>query len=150
MKKYKEHRHIGVYGIVINENEEILLIKKAVGPYKGKLDLPGGSFEFGERPCEVLKRELLEEVGIEVIDYTLITADSVLVDWHEKEDLFFKVHHTGIFYKINEYKNEILYTVELDDKNDDSLGADFYKIKELNKNNVSEIVMLILKHLKLK
>ncbi len=35
------HTHIGVYGL-ITENDQILLIKKVGGPYDGKLDLPGG------------------------------------------------------------------------------------------------------------
>ena len=150
MKDYKEHKHLGVYGIAINDNEEILLIKKATGPYTGRLDLPGGSFEFGERPSDALKRELMEEAGIEVIDYELITVDSVLVDWFKSEENYFKFHHIGIFYKVNEYKNDILNDVELDDKNNDSLGADFYKIKDLSIDNASEIVMLILEYLNLK
>ena len=45
----RKHTHIGIYGVVIKD-EKILLIKKANGPYKGKLDLPGGSLEFGEKP----------------------------------------------------------------------------------------------------
>ena len=53
----KEHRHLGVYGLVVRDNK-ILLIKKVSGPYDGLLDLPGGSLEFGERPIETLKREL--------------------------------------------------------------------------------------------
>lgn len=35
----KEHKHLGAYGIII-EDEKILLIKKVTGPYDGKLDLP--------------------------------------------------------------------------------------------------------------
>ena len=48
----KEHRHYGVYGLVI-ENDKILLINKVTGPYDGKLDLPGGSFEFGDSVYEI-------------------------------------------------------------------------------------------------
>ena len=44
----KEYKHLGVYGLVINDNK-ILLIKKYGGPYDGKLDLPGGTIEFGEK-----------------------------------------------------------------------------------------------------
>ena len=48
MNKLTKHRHLGVYGLLI-ENDKILLIKKANGPYKGKLDLPGGSIKFLEK-----------------------------------------------------------------------------------------------------
>lgn len=64
----KEHQHIGCYGLFI-KNEKILLIKKKTGPYDGLLDLPGGSFEFGETPEETLKREFQEETGLEVTKY---------------------------------------------------------------------------------
>ena len=80
----KEYKQLGAYALII-ENNKILLIKKNGGPYHGKLDLPGGTIEFGERPEEALKRELLEEVGIEIIDYKLFDAESVFFDWDFKE-----------------------------------------------------------------
>ena len=89
----KEYKQLGAYGIVIKE-DKILLIKKFGGPYGGKLDLPGGTIEFCERPSEALKRELLEEVGIEVVDYELFDADSVSFEWQYKEDELIKFHHT--------------------------------------------------------
>ena len=67
----KETRHLGVYAAII-ENDSILLVKKARGAYLGKLDLPGGSIEHGEKPEETLKRELKEEIGISVDDNDLI------------------------------------------------------------------------------
>lgn len=51
----KEFRHLGVYGILI-KNDKILLIRKGNGPYKGLLDLPGGTIEFDESPKEALER----------------------------------------------------------------------------------------------
>ena len=66
----KEFKQLGAYGLIIKDGK-ILLIKKLGGPYDGKLDLPGGTIEFCERPEEALKRELMEEVGIEVVDYKL-------------------------------------------------------------------------------
>ena len=102
----KEYKQLGAYGLVILDGR-ILLIKKSGGPYDKKLDLPGGTIEFCERPVETLKRELMEEVGIEVIDSELFDADSVSFEWQFKEDILVKVHHTGIFYKILNYKNEI-------------------------------------------
>ena len=53
----KEKRHLGVYGLIIDENK-IALVLKSRGAYKGKLDLPGGSIEHGERPEDTLVREI--------------------------------------------------------------------------------------------
>ncbi|MBQ4584568.1 MAG: NUDIX domain-containing protein [Bacilli bacterium] len=142
----KEYKQLGAYGIVIKE-DNILLIKKFGGPYGGKLDLPGGTIEFCERPSEALKRELLEEVGIEVVDYELFDADSVSFEWQYKEDELIKVHHTGIFFKINNFNNEIKREVEVDEINDDSQGAEFYNINELSKESLSQIALLELEKL---
>lgn len=142
----KEFKQLGAYGLII-DNGKILLIKKSGGPYDGKLDLPGGTIEFCEKPEEALKRELLEEVGIETLEYELFDADSVAFEWQFKEDILVKVHHTGIFYKVLNYKNEIKKVVEIDEVNDDSLGAEFYDISSLSKGDLSEIAILELNKL---
>ena len=142
---YKENQHIGVYGLII-KNNKILLIKKKTGPYDGKLDLPGGSFIFGERPIETLEREITEEVGINIKDYKLFDTDSVRVDW-VWNDTPVKTHHIGIFYKVNDYDNEIKNEVEITEINDDSLGADFYDIDSLTKANLSLIAIMELEKL---
>lgn len=142
----KEYKQLGAYGLVL-DNDRILLIKKNGGPYDCKLDLPGGTIEFCERPSDALKRELLEEVGIDVIKYELFDADSVDFEWQFKEDVLVKVHHTGIFYKVFDFKNEIKKDVEVDDVNDDSLGAEFYEISSLTKNMLSAIALLELEKL---
>lgn len=142
----KEFKQLGAYGLVINDNK-ILLIKKSGGPYDGKLDLPGGTIEFCERPADALKRELLEEVGIEVSECELFDADSVAFEWQFKEDFLVKVHHTGIFYKVLNYNNEIKKEVKIDEINDDSLGAEFYEIDSLSKDNLSAIALLELNKL---
>lgn len=142
----KEFKQLGAYGLII-DNGKILLIKKSGGPYDEKLDLPGGTIEFCEKPEEALKRELLEEVGIETLEYELFDADSVAFEWQFKEDILVKVHHTGIFYKVLNYKNEIKKVVEIDEVNDDSLGAEFYDISSLSKSDLSEIAILELNKL---
>lgn len=141
----KEHRHIGAYGLII-EDGKILLIKKKTGPYDGKLDLPGGSIEFCEKPIEALKRELKEEVGIRVLDCQLFDADSVTVDWYYHDEMI-KVHHIGIFYQILKYDGDIIKENIIDEVNDDSLGAEFYEIAKLKEDELSEIVKIVLKKL---
>lgn len=142
----KEMKHLGAYGLIIKDNM-VLLIKKFGGPYNGKLDLPGGTIEFGERPEDALKRELMEEVGIEVVDYQLFDANSVFFDWQVKENVLVKVHHIGIFFKVLSYTNEIKKEVEINEVNDDSLGADFFDISKLSKDELSAIAILELEKL---
>lgn len=142
----KEYKQLGAYGLVIR-GEEILLIKKFGGPYDGKLDFPGGTIEFCERPIDALKRELMEEVGIEVIDAQLFDADSVNFSWQFNEDTLVKVHHTGIFFRVLSYNNNIKNEVKVDEVNDDSLGAEFFKIVDLAKKDLSAIAILELQKL---
>lgn len=140
-----EYKRLGVYGLVIKE-EEVLLIKKAVGPYKGKLDLPGGTVNFGERPNETLIREFDEETGLAITDYSLFDVDSVKFLYKEN-DKSIMVHHVGIFYKILGYENDIKENISVDLVNDDSLGAGFYKISSLRKKDLSKIAILELEKL---
>ena len=135
----KEHTHLGVYGLLIHD-EKILLIKKSGGPYDGKLDLPGGSFRFGETPDGALKREFLEEVGISVLDYSLYDFDSVRARWCSEYGDFI-AHHIGAFYIINKYDGEFKEKIELNSDNNDSLGANFFNIKDLTKDNLSLIAI---------
>lgn len=141
----KENKHLGIYGLII-ENDKILLIKKVSGPYDGKLDLPGGSPKFLERPEDTLKREIKEETGLEVKKFKLLDCDSSSVKWTWNNKKMI-THHIGVFYKINSYEGKILTTIKIDDINDDSLGAKFYDINKLSRNDLSKIAILQLEKL---
>ena len=145
MDKIKEYKQLGAYGIIISD-DRILLIKKNGGPYDGKLDLPGGTILFNEKPSNALIREFKEEVGIDIKDYELFDADSVSFKW-EFKDMLINVYHIGIFYKVINYDNDIKKDVSIDEVNDDSLGADFYEISKLKKDILSEIAILELEKL---
>lgn len=136
----KQFKHIGSYGLIL-DNDKIVLIKKVGGPYNGKLDLPGGTIEWGEKPEITLVRELEEEVGIKVIDYELFDGDSITFEWAHKGELE-QGHHIGFFYKIISYENEIRSNVSISEINDDSLGAQFYDINKLKKSELSDIANL--------
>lgn len=141
----KQIKHIGTYGLIIKENK-ILLIKKNGGPYNGRLDLPGGTIEFNEKVEDALKRELQEEVGIEITDYKLFDVVSTNIKWiHKNEEL--ETKHIAILYMINEFKNDIKDTIEITDINDDSMGAEYYDISKLEKEQLSNISVLALEKL---
>ncbi len=132
-------RHLGVYGLVV-EDDKVLLVKKARGAYTGKYDLPGGSIEHGERPIETLKREFMEETGVEIKDANLLLADSVIVEWlhHDEEE---SMHHIGIIYEVS-LENGI---VKEDADGLDSLGALWYPLKDLTVDNLSPLAYIALK-----
>lgn len=62
---YPEKPIVGV-GVLIQEDDRYLLIKRAAEPDAGLWSVPGGLVELGERAKEAAKREALEETGLEV------------------------------------------------------------------------------------
>lgn len=56
---------VGVGGVVIRD-ERALLIKRGSAPLEGQWSIPGGTLELGESLQDGVRRELLEETGIEV------------------------------------------------------------------------------------
>ena len=53
-------------GCAIVKNGKVLVTVRAREPEKGKVDVPGGFLHAGEDPIEGLKREIREELGIEI------------------------------------------------------------------------------------
>lgn len=53
-------------GAAIVEDGKALVTIRARNPYKGMVDVPGGFVELGEHPVDALKREVMEELGVEV------------------------------------------------------------------------------------
>lgn len=49
---------------ILNENDELLVCRRANDPAKGTLDLPGGFVDYNETLEECVKREIREETGI--------------------------------------------------------------------------------------
>ena len=133
--------HIGSYGIII-EDDEIVLIKKANGGYVGKLDLPGGGIEHDETPSQTLKREIMEEAGLKVTNYSLFDVTSNNFTWQmtssTKEDL----HHIGVLYKVRAIGKIKNYPDGID-----SLGAKRYKINDLCKNDLTPFAIYSLEKL---
>jgi len=140
METFKS-KHVGCYGIVKFEGK-VLLIKKARGAYKGKLDLPGGGIEYGETTMDTLKREFMEEVGIKIKKAKLKTIITNYVVWNLDETHLEDLQHIGIIYDVKIYSND-LNKIKEDADGRDSLGAIWYDIASLNSDDLSPLAKCI-------
>ncbi|MFD9225946.1 NUDIX hydrolase [Streptomyces sp. NPDC060064] len=64
MKHYKNSKPCA--GVLIEDTRGVLLIRRAIAPYRGYWDIPGGQCEAGEHPADTAVREALEETGWEI------------------------------------------------------------------------------------
>jgi ADP-ribose pyrophosphatase YjhB (NUDIX family) len=82
-----------VAGFVLNSRGEALFLRRAKEPAKGKLAVPGGFIDIGERAEDALCRETREEVGLELTGLQFLCSQ--LNSYHYKDvtypvlDLFF-------------------------------------------------------------
>ena len=134
--------HVGAYGVIVKD-DKITLVKKARGGYKGKLDLPGGGIEHTELPEEALKREIMEEAGINITNYKLLDVVATNIKWEMEPNLWEDLHHIGILYTVD--TNKFFLKNEADGL--DSNGANWYNITELNKKELSPFTILALEKL---
>jgi len=130
------HTHVGAYGFLIR-NQKIALIKKARGGYTGLLDIPGGGIEHDETPVDALKREFMEEAGVTIQSYRLLTATSRTFKWQVNEEIEEDLHHIGILYQV-----EVLEDVVREDADGlDSNGCQYYEISELKKSDLTPFTL---------
>jgi 8-oxo-dGTP diphosphatase len=62
----------------------VLLTRRAIDPYKGMWDIPGGYLDNGEQPEEGLSREIREELGAAVLRARLVRTD---IDEYPRADV---------------------------------------------------------------
>lgn len=79
-RRYPDKPFAGVGGIIFR-GEEVLLVKRGRPPSAGKWSIPGGLVELGESLEAAVRREIREEVGLDVRVLDLVAAlDRVILD----------------------------------------------------------------------
>ena len=141
METFKS-KHVGCYGIVYNDDGQVLLIKKSRGAYKDKLDLPGGGIEYGESADDTLKREFEEEVGLKIENYKLRTVVTNYVVWSLDETHLEDLQHIAIIYDVTLDKSSF-DKIKKDADGLDSLGAEWYDVDSLNIEDLSPLAKVI-------
>ena len=66
---------VSTAAVVVNENREVLLLNHVLRPYSG-WGFPGGFVDRGEQVEDAIRRELLEEAGIELFDLRLVETNT--------------------------------------------------------------------------
>lgn len=128
---------IRVYGLVINQQNEILISDEYVLE-TNMTKFPGGGLEFGEGPIDCLKREFAEECNgqeIENIRHFYTT------DFYQKA-LFYKNAQLISIYYLADLKIPVQFTISqkpFDFKIVDNFGQSFrwVKIKDLKDNDIT-------------
>jgi len=88
-----ENFTIRVYGILVDSNKRVLLSDEFIrGDYFTKF--PGGGMEFGEGTRDCLKREFMEETGLDVtIGEHIYTTDYFQISAFNKKDQIVSIYY---------------------------------------------------------
>ncbi len=130
------HSHFGVYAKIINAERQILLIRKARGPYTGLLDLPGGSLEPLETLEEALQREILEETGTQSITMQQLQAVRARYIYNNAEDQCC-LRHIGVIYAVT-----IAGDINTQGDTEDAASCGWFDIDTLPESEVTPFVSL--------
>lgn len=85
--------NIRVYGLLLNEKQEVLLAHEKIGDFQFT-KFPGGGLEFGEGINDCLVREFKEETGIDVmVKNHLYTTDFFQQSAFKKTDQLISVYY---------------------------------------------------------
>jgi 8-oxo-dGTP diphosphatase len=71
----KDFIGIGVFALILNHKNQVLLIKKQGKDY---WERPGGKVEFGEKTIDALKREVLEETNVKILVKELMYINELI------------------------------------------------------------------------
>ena len=131
--------HAGAYGVLTNAlDSEILLIRKSRGPYTGLLDLPGGRIEPDESPEDTVRREFVEETGLDVhVEGKLGDFDRT-VNYSPPGHDEVSLHHTGVIFRVALTRPD--QNVKSDADGQDSLGARWVTVEGLPESSISPLV----------
>ena len=70
--------------VLENGRGEVLLCVRAHDPDRGKLDLPGGFLEWAEHPVDAIRREVREELGVEI---EIVAPLGFVMDRYDHEEV---------------------------------------------------------------
>ena len=80
---------IKVVAAIIKKDDKILIAQRLKGEFAGQWEFPGGKIEEGESTEDALKREIMEEMELDIeIDEFLMTAEYDYPTFHLSMDCY--------------------------------------------------------------
>lgn len=130
---------IGVYGFILNNNNELLIVQRAAhDSYPGMWEMPGGGLDYGESPKEGIEREVFEETGLKVL---VLYPLSVTSGFSSKKNHIIRIAH------LCELKNE-KQQVQLSTEHSNFKWVDLNYMLENDMKNISKFLREVLAELK--
>ena len=108
----KDFIGIGVFALITNRKNQVLLIKKHGKDY---WERPGGKIEFGENIISALKREVLEETGVYINVKSMMDIDEqTSPKKHWIGINYLATHKSGVAKVIEPQKHEAVKWFDID------------------------------------
>jgi len=119
---------VRVYGILVNEKNEVLLAEENI---RGRLvtKFPGGGLELGEGPADCVVREFREETGQEVS----IVSHFYTTDFYIHSQINPDYQVVGIYYRVSCKTSERIIT----GKETDSITLKWISLFALDESDVT-------------
>jgi len=90
MKPTKQYPEPTVGALIFNNKNQLLIVK--THKWKGNYTIPGGHVEMGEYLEDALKREILEETGLNMVKAKYLCYQEFVFDdsfWEKRHFIFF-------------------------------------------------------------
>jgi ADP-ribose pyrophosphatase len=121
-------------GAVIFKNDKLLLVKRRHEPKASYWTLPGGVVELGEALETALRREILEECGLQVKPLAIVDV----IDYIERDtDGKIEYHYVIIDYEVEIVGGAVSAA-------SDAIEACWFSLNELSDLNLPEITRTFL------
>lgn len=131
-KIYGEKLRVRVCGVLVKGNQLLLVHHKSLGKSGLLWAPPGGGMEYGEDAKHALKREFLEETGLQIsVEQFLFVHEYLDPPLHGIE-LFFLVKETGGKIKLGK-------DPEMSGENQILTKLGFYDIEQLKLKNIDSL-----------
>ena len=119
---------------MILRRDSILLVERGRAPLKGYWSLPGGALEVGEHLSDAIKREVLEETGLEIKPLSVVEIfERIMRDTIGKAEY----HYVVIDYLCKVTGGELRAA-------GDASGAEWIKRRDLGRYKVTEGTLAVI------